>query len=44
MPLKMINEDEVVNDAASSDSSPKISKASSAKTNPTEKGDYDDSE
>jgi small conductance mechanosensitive channel len=44
MPLKMINEVEVVNDAASSDSSPKISKASSAKTNPTEKGDYDDSE
>jgi small conductance mechanosensitive channel len=44
MPLKMINEVEVVSDAPSSDSSPKLSKEPSAKTNPSEKGDYDDGE
>lgn len=44
MPLRMINEVEVVNEAVSSDGSAKISKDSSAKTNPSERGDYDDGE
>lgn len=47
MPLKMINEVEVVNDASSTDSSAqtaKFNKSSSASSNPTEKGDFDDGE
>jgi small conductance mechanosensitive channel len=47
MPLKMINEVEVVNDASSTDSSAqtaKLNKSSSASSNPTEKGDFDDGE